>query len=76
MSVSDARRRGAVLRLLRDGLGQGMFRKENARIRDLARPLASVRDANALIQALDKLAHADSFLINGFWLRPKRPREA
>ncbi|HEV3119690.1 MAG TPA: CHAD domain-containing protein [Gemmataceae bacterium] len=48
----------AVLRLVRDGLGDDVYRRENACFRDAARPLTEVRDAMVLVEALDKLAEA------------------
>jgi len=45
----------ALLRLLRQSLGKDAYREENARLRDAARPLMSVRDAAALVEALDGL---------------------
>src|SRR5438105_7921575 len=48
----------AVLRLVRDELGENVYRQENACARDAARPLTEVRDAMVLIEALDKLAGA------------------
>jgi CHAD domain-containing protein len=43
------------LRLLRKSLGKDAYQGENARLRDAARPLMSVRDAAVLVQALDAL---------------------
>jgi CHAD domain-containing protein len=45
----------ALLRLLRKSLGEDAYQRENARLRDAARPLVAVRDAAALVQALDGL---------------------
>jgi CHAD domain-containing protein len=45
----------ALLRLVRGELGEKVYRQENARFRDAARPLTEVRDAKVLIEALDKL---------------------
>lgn len=57
--VHDARKRfkeiRALLRLVREPLG-GQFAHENAWFRDAARDLATARDADAVIEALDKLA--------------------
>jgi CHAD domain-containing protein len=59
-SVHDARKAfkkvRSVLRLVRDEIGEKTFRRENRRFRDAARPLTEVRDAKALVEALDKLA--------------------
>jgi CHAD domain-containing protein len=46
----------AVLRLIRSELGKKRYRRENACLRDAARPLTEIRDAKVLIDALDKLA--------------------
>src|SRR5438876_6446677 len=48
----------AVLRLVRDELGDKVYRQENGCFRDAAQPLIEVRDALVLIEALDKLADA------------------
>jgi CHAD domain-containing protein len=57
--VHDARKRlkrvRALLRLARPGLGKKRYARENAALRDTARPLSEVRDARALVGALDKL---------------------
>ncbi len=56
--VHDARKRfketRALLRLIREPLG-AQFAIENAWFRDAGRDLAAVRDADAMIEALDKL---------------------
>ncbi len=45
----------AALRLLRDALGPTMYARENAALRDAARPLRTVRDGTALLDQLDSL---------------------
>jgi CHAD domain-containing protein len=59
-TVHDARKAfkkvRSVLRLVRDEIGEKTYRRENRRFRDAARPLTEVRDAKALVEALDKLA--------------------
>jgi len=50
----------ALLRLLRKSLGEDMYRRENARLRDAGRPLAAVRDAAVLLRALDGLCPRSS----------------
>jgi CHAD domain-containing protein len=45
----------AALRLLRDGLSDAAYRRENARLRDAGRLLTPLRDAKSLIDALDSL---------------------
>jgi CHAD domain-containing protein len=57
--VHDARKRikkaRAALRLLRDGLGKATYTRENAALRDVARPLSQVRDSKVLLDTLEKL---------------------
>jgi CHAD domain-containing protein len=45
----------AALRLMRRAVDAKLFRKENRTYRDAARPLSEVRDAEALVEALDSL---------------------
>ena len=45
----------ATLRLLRDALGDAVYKRENAALRDTARPLSEVRDAKVLLDTLDML---------------------
>jgi CHAD domain-containing protein len=45
----------AALRLVRDSLSDSTYRRENAALRDAARPLGEVRDGKVLIQTLDDL---------------------
>ncbi len=45
----------ATLRLVRDALGTKTYKKENAALRDAARPLSEVRDAQVLLKALQAL---------------------
>src|SRR5436190_24224574 len=49
----------ALLRLVRDGVGDDHYHRENERVRDAARPLTTVRDAKVLLGALDKLTDDD-----------------
>ena len=57
-AVHDARkcfkRVRAVLRLVGDGLGNEAYDRENACFRDAGRPLTEVRDAEALVEAIDR----------------------
>jgi CHAD domain-containing protein len=46
----------ALVRLVRDEIGEKTYRLENATFRDAVRPLSSVRDAEALVRSLDLLA--------------------
>ena len=47
----------AMLRLLRPAIGDRAYRRENALLRDTARPLSGVRDAKVLLQTLERLEH-------------------
>jgi CHAD domain-containing protein len=51
----DLKRARATLRLLRDALGKSTYKRENAALRDAARPLSEVRDGRVLLDALDSL---------------------
>lgn len=57
--VHDARKSckklRALLRLARPGLSDEIYRRENAAIRDTAREIAGLRDAEALLEAFDAL---------------------
>jgi CHAD domain-containing protein len=61
--VHDARKRfkriRAVLRLVRDELGDRAYRRANRCFRDAARPLAEVRDAKVLLETLKSVAAED-----------------
>jgi CHAD domain-containing protein len=46
----------AALRLVRDELGDDVYREENCCFRDAARPLTAVRDAEVLVESVDRLA--------------------
>lgn len=65
-AIHQARKRlkktRAVIRLVRDELGETKYKEENVRFRDLARNLANLRDSKVRIETLDNLtAHfADS----------------
>src|ERR1700722_5389490 len=50
----------ATLRLVRDALGTSSFKKENAALRDAARPLGEVRDAEVLLNSLKSLVERSS----------------
>lgn len=58
-AIHDARKRlkkaRAALRLVRDALGSEAYRRENERLRDAARPLSEVRDADVLLATLGGL---------------------
>ncbi len=62
--VHDVRKRlkkvRAVLRLIREELGEKTYRRENQQVRDSAQPLRDIRDAQVLIETLDKLTRTPS----------------
>ena len=51
----DLKRARAALRLLREAVGDATYARENAELRDAARPLAGVRDAAVTLEAVDEL---------------------
>jgi CHAD domain-containing protein len=51
----ELKRARAGLRLLRPAVGDPAYTRENAALRDAARPLAPVRDATVVLEALDRL---------------------
>jgi CHAD domain-containing protein len=57
--VHNARKRfkqlRGVLRLVRFGLGDKIYDRENTALRDAGRPLSEVRDADVMIETLDEL---------------------
>lgn len=57
--IHDARKQlkksRAALRLLRDAIGEAVYERENAVLRDTARPLGVARDSKVLIATLDDL---------------------
>jgi len=44
-----------ILRLVRKELGRKAYRKENSVFRDMGRPLSNARDADAMVEAFDRL---------------------
>jgi CHAD domain-containing protein len=59
-AIHDARKHvkkaRALLRLVRPALGAGVYRHENAALRDVGRALSSTRDADVLLETVDALA--------------------
>jgi CHAD domain-containing protein len=51
----SCKRLRGLLRLVRPGLGNKVFRRENAALRDAARRLSALRDADALLETYDRL---------------------
>jgi CHAD domain-containing protein len=56
----DLKRARANLRLLRGLIGKAVYARENAALRDAARPLSAVRDAKVVMDALDELLEHDA----------------
>jgi CYTH domain-containing protein/CHAD domain-containing protein len=55
----DLKKARAALRLVRDGLGEKTFKRENHALRDAARTLSASRDAEVKLATLDALAEGD-----------------
>ena len=68
-TVHDARKRlkkvRALLRLVRDEVGESVYKAENAALRDAAHPLTEVRDAKVLVDALDGVIEHAAEGVNG-----------
>jgi CHAD domain-containing protein len=60
----------AELRLLRPGMRDAVYRKENARLRDAGRVLSPIRDARSLIDALDSICDQFDKELEGVKLAP------
>ena len=75
-SVHTARKRlkevRALLRLVRDDLGEKAFDRENRALRDAARPLSEVRDAGALVDAIRSLQKQYAGEVRTATFRPAR----
>lgn len=52
----ELKRARAMLRLMRSGLGEAAYRRDNAELRDVARSLSAVRDSRVLLDTLKGLA--------------------
>jgi CHAD domain-containing protein len=46
----------AMVRLMRDAIGEEIYRRENQALRDAARPLSASRDSKVLLEAIETLA--------------------
>ncbi|WP_339760628.1 CHAD domain-containing protein [uncultured Hoeflea sp.] len=64
-----------LFRLVRDADPE-FFARENARVRDIARPLSEVRDAKAMVEALDRLFAREATPDNAATLHAIRTRLA
>jgi CHAD domain-containing protein len=66
--IHDARKQlkkaRAALRLLRGSIGEIAYRRENAALRDAARPLGAARDSRVLVAALDTLLERHQSTLN------------
>jgi CHAD domain-containing protein len=51
----DLKKLRAVVRLVRDEIGDELYREQNARFRDLGRKLSGARDAQVRLETLDEL---------------------
>jgi CHAD domain-containing protein len=51
----DLKKLRSLLRLVRDGMGGGVYRRENAALRGIGRSLSGVRDADVMLAMLDDL---------------------
>jgi CHAD domain-containing protein len=63
------KRARAALRMLRDCIGVVEYRRDNALIRDAARPLTPLRDAKVLLQTLEQVESKQETGSRGFFLR-------
>lgn len=68
----ELRRARAGLRLAREAVGRRAFAVENRRLRDAARPLAAARDADVLLESIDRLLRRDLPPAEARWLRRLR----
>lgn len=68
----DLKRIRAVLRLVRDDLGEDVYRRENTCFRDAGRPLTEVRDARVLLETLEQLAAGANGALPARTLEPIR----
>jgi len=56
----DLKRARAHLRLLRGAVGKPVYARENAALRDAARPLGAVRDAKVMLETVDQLLEREA----------------
>jgi CHAD domain-containing protein len=52
----DMKKIRSAIRLVRDALGDDLYRRENQHYRDIGRELSGLRDAEVLVETLEKLA--------------------
>ena len=65
----ELKRARAALRMLRECIGVMEYRRDNALLRDAARPLTPIRDAKVLLQTLEQLAPGNGAGRGGFLAR-------
>jgi CHAD domain-containing protein len=74
--IHDARKQlkksRAALRLLRDAIGATTFERDNAALRDAARPLSAARDSKVLLSVLDELVDRYGLADRKQWLEKFR----
>jgi hypothetical protein len=68
----ELRRARAGLRLVRDAVGRRAYAGENRRLRDAARPLSAARDADVMLESIDRLLARDVRPEEILWLRRLR----
>jgi len=68
------KRARATLRLIREAVGDELYRRENLAARDAARPLSQARDAEVLSDALDGLLERFGPAASGLQVAPLRQR--
>ena len=59
------KRARALLRLLREALGEEAYRALNIRLRDIARPLSAARDTEVLFETVQNLSRGEPALARG-----------
>jgi CHAD domain-containing protein len=71
----ELKRARAALRMLRECIGVLEYRRDNALIRDAARPLTPIRDAKVLLQTLEQVKPKKGEAGRGFFLRLRKVLE-
>jgi len=71
----ELKRARAALRMLRECIGVVGYRRDNALLRNAARPLAPIRDAKVLLQTLERVAPKKGDGHKGFVLRLRKVLE-
>jgi len=71
----ELKRARAALRMLRECVGVRDYHRDNALIRDAARPLTPIRDAKVLLQTLEQVEPKKGAAGSGFFLRLRKVLE-